>query len=130
MPLGRLAGLLARMPSWVALIIERDDLDLKPAGGNFDQTPLRTPAELLRAHDEAIGQARRALGGATEEHLQKPWRLLVAGQAISEDARHVVLRDTFMHLAHLRGQLTVYLRLCGAAVPAIYGPSADDAQFG
>jgi len=43
--------------------------------------------------------------------------------------RHVVLRDTINHLAHHRGQLTVYLRLTGRVVPAIYGPSADDQQF-
>ena len=59
----------------------------------------------------------------------KPWRLLVAGRVVHEAARHVVLRDTFMHLAHHRGQLTVYLRLNGAGVPAIYGPSADDTTF-
>ena len=46
-----------------------------------------------------------------------------------EAPRHVVLRDTLNHLAHHRGQLTVYLRLCGQTVPAIYGPSADDPQF-
>ena len=34
----------------------------------------------------------------------------------------------FSHLAHHRGQLTVYLRLNEAAVPAIFGPSADE-QF-
>jgi len=43
--------------------------------------------------------------------------------------RHVVLRDTLNHLAHHRGQLTVYLRLNDQPVPAIYGPSADDQQF-
>ena len=47
-----------------------------------------------------------------------------------ENPRHVVLADTFGHLAHHRGQLTVYLRLLGAPVPAIYGPSADDTSFG
>jgi hypothetical protein len=28
-----------------------------------------------------------------------------------------------------RGQLAVYLRLTGASVPAIYGPSADEGKF-
>ena len=31
MPLGRLAMLVAQMPSWLAMIIHRDDLDLSPA---------------------------------------------------------------------------------------------------
>jgi uncharacterized damage-inducible protein DinB len=58
-----------------------------------------------------------------------PWRLLVAGKVVSESARHVMIRDTINHLAHHRGQLTVYLRLLGAKVPALYGPSADDQRF-
>jgi uncharacterized damage-inducible protein DinB len=40
-----------------------------------------------------------------------------------------VLRDTLNHLAHHRGQLTVYLRLLEVAVPSIYGPTADDQRF-
>jgi uncharacterized damage-inducible protein DinB len=130
MPLGRLAMLVARMPSWTALILNRDELDLNPPGGsNIDQKPLRTSAELVAALDDGIGEARRALAGATEDHLLTPWRLLVSGRVVNEEPRHVVLRDTFAHLAHHRGQLTVYLRLNDVPVPAIYGPSADDARF-
>ncbi len=130
MTLGRLAMLVARLPSWLALIIKQDELDLKPPGGsNVDQRPLRTTGELVQALDDGVAQARDALASATDEHLLKPWRLLVAGRVVSQDARHVVLRDTFMHLSHHRGQLTVYLRLNDVPVPAIYGPSADDARF-
>src|SRR5262245_30657654 len=79
MPLGYLAMLVARMPSWIALIVKRDDLDLKPAGGsNIDQRPLRTPAELVQAMDEGVAQAREALSGVDDEYLMTPWRLLVA----------------------------------------------------
>jgi uncharacterized damage-inducible protein DinB len=131
MALGRLAMLVARMPSWFPMIINRDDLDLAPAGGSsVDERPLRTAAELVKAMEEGVTQARAALSGTNEEHLQKPWRLLVSGKVVSEEARYVVVRDTFAHLAHHRGQLTVYLRLNDVAVPAIYGPSADDARFG
>jgi uncharacterized damage-inducible protein DinB len=130
MPLGRLAMLCARMPSWASMMIERDDLDLNPPGGsNIDQRPLRTPKELVEALDEGVTGARKALAGTTEEHLLKPWKLLVSGRVVSEEPRHVVLRDTFAHLAHHRGQLTVYLRLNDVAVPAIYGPSSDEARF-
>jgi len=130
MPLGRLAMLVAGMPSWLSLIINKDDLDLSPPGGsNFSQKPLRTPAELVQALDEGVAQAREALAKTNDEHLMKPWRLLVAGKVVNESPRHVVVRDTFMHLAHHRGQLTVYLRLNNSPVPAIYGPSADDATF-
>jgi uncharacterized damage-inducible protein DinB len=131
MPLGRLAMLVARMPSWVSMIVKQDSLDLNPPGGgsNVDQRVLRTPAELVKALDDGVADARAALTGAGDENLMKPWRLLVSGRTVSEDPRHVVLRDTFAHLAHHRGQLTVYLRLNDVPVPAIYGPSADDTRF-
>ena len=44
-----------------------------------------------------------------------------------ENAKGQVLRTLgISHLGHHRAQLGVYLRLCGIAVPATYGPSADE----
>jgi len=131
MPLGRLAMLVAQMPSWISLVVDKDELDLQPPGGgsNVDTKPLRTATELLAAMDKNVTAARMSLENTGDDHLAKPWKLLVAGKTVSEDRRDAVLRDTFLHLAHHRGQLTVYLRLAGAKVPAIYGPSADDARF-
>jgi uncharacterized damage-inducible protein DinB len=58
-----------------------------------------------------------------------PWRFLVGGQVVDENQRHIMIRDSvFSHLAHHRGQLTVYLRLNNASVPALYGPSADEGK--
>jgi uncharacterized damage-inducible protein DinB len=57
----------------------------------------------------------------------KPWRLAMSGKVLSEEPRHMMLSSAvFSHLAHHRGQLTVYLRLNEVSVPAIYGPSADE----
>lgn len=131
MALGYLSGLVATMPSWIAMAIDRDELDLNPPGGSRRMPPLpSTTGELLKAHDESIAAGEKALRGTTEEHLMTLWRLLVAGKVVLEDPRHVVIADMFTHLAHHRGQLTVYLRLLGAPVPAIYGPSADEKVFG
>src|SRR5687767_4927538 len=69
MPLGRLAMLVAQMPSWVTLVVARDELDLNPAGGsNVDQRPLRTPAELTEAMEKNVADARKTLQGTTDEH--------------------------------------------------------------
>jgi uncharacterized damage-inducible protein DinB len=130
MPLGYLSGLVAMMPSWLDMMITRDELDLNPPGGQAYRPPApSTAGELLQTLDESVAKARQALQNTTDQHLLTSWRLLVAGQVVAEDPRHVVIADTFMHLAHHRGQLTVYLRLNGAPVPAIYGPSADDQAF-
>ena len=130
MPFGRLAMLVAQMPSWFSLIVKQDQLDVvPPAGSNVDMRPLRTARELVDAHDAAVAKARQDILGASDDHLSKNWTLLAAGKAMNTSPRTIVIRDTFMHLAHHRGQLTVYLRLAGAKVPAIYGPSADDTSF-
>jgi uncharacterized damage-inducible protein DinB len=128
MPLARLAGLVAAMPSWLSLIIGQDELELNPPGGGQYQQP--STEKLVQVHDDHVAKAREALSKTTDEYLMTTrWRLLVRGNVVGNDFRHVVLRDTLNHLAHHRGQLTVYLRLTESRVPAIYGPSADDQTF-
>ena len=129
MPLARLAGLVATMPSWIGLIIEQDELNLTPppGEGTFQQPAIDT---LVSVHDANVKKGRDALSKTTDEFLMTTnWRLIAGGQVVLNQPRYVVLRDTMNHLAHHRGQLTVYLRLNDCTVPAIYGPSADDRQF-
>jgi uncharacterized damage-inducible protein DinB len=129
MPLGRLAGLVAAMPSWISLIIDQDELNLTPpeGQGTFQQPVINTLAEV---HDAHVQKGRESLSKTTDEYLMTTnWKLLAGGKVVMDQPRHVVLRDTLNHLAHHRGQLTVYLRLVGSTVPAIYGPSADDQRF-
>jgi uncharacterized damage-inducible protein DinB len=130
MPLGYLSSLVATMPSWLAMAIKQDELDLHPKGGKPNTAPpMSTRRDLVRVLDESVAKGLEALASTTDEYLMTPWRLLVGGQVVMEQPRYVVLSDTFTHLAHHRGQLTVYLRLNDMTVPAIYGPSADDKKF-
>lgn len=127
---GYLAEMVATIPTWIAMEITRDELDVAPAdGSSVKRGPKKTGEELLKALDEAAAEARAALDGTSEEHLLTPWRLLARGAVVMEAPRHVMIQDTINHWAHHRGQMTVYLRLMGAKVPAIYGPSADDNKF-
>jgi uncharacterized damage-inducible protein DinB len=128
MPFGYLATLVATLPSWVVMVVNQEELDINPPGGSaFKRPELRTVAELVAGLDSSVESAREALTGTNDEHLMKPWRFLVAGRVVSEFPRHIMLRDSvFNHLAHHRGQLTVYLRLLGAHIPSIYGPSGDE----
>ena len=124
---GYLATLVATMPSWIGMAIDRDELDLNPPGGPAYAPPSwSTRDELLKSHEDAIAQAREALHGTSDDHLATTWKLLFGGRVAIEDPRHVVIADTFTHIAHHRGQLSVYLRENDIPVPAIYGPSADE----
>jgi uncharacterized damage-inducible protein DinB len=130
MPLARLAGLVASMPSWISLVIEQDELDLTPppGAGQYQQPSMN---ELTKVHDANVAKGRASLSKTSDDFLlSTSWRLRAGGHVVMEQPRHVVLRETLMHLAHHRGQLTVYLRLCDQPVPSIYGPTADDKTFG
>ena len=130
MAFGYLANLVATMPMWLGMQISRDDLDVAPTnGGSMEQKRLETSQELVEALDKAAVAARSALEKTTDEHLQTNWKLLARGQVVMEAPRFEMIQDTINHWAHHRGQMTVYLRLMGAKVPAIYGPSADDKRF-
>ena len=57
---------------------------------------------------------------ASSVRVIQPWRFMVAGKVVSENPRYIMLSDAvFHHWAHHRGQLTVYLRLNDAIVPAM-----------
>jgi uncharacterized damage-inducible protein DinB len=130
MPLGYLAGLVATMPSWVTMTIKQDNLDLQPKEGKGPQTSPGTGPERLKAFEEALAGAREALAGTSDEFLLTTrWQLLVAGAVVADTPRHQMVRDCINHMVHHRGQLTVYLRLLGASVPSVYGPSADEGRF-
>jgi len=128
MEFGYLASLVASMLGWIALIVNREALDLDaPEGEEFRTKTLNTKAELLTSLDNAVANARRALESTTDDHLAKPWAFKIGGNPVSQNPRSIMIADAVLsHLAHHRGQLTVYLRLLEAKVPALFGPSADE----
>jgi uncharacterized damage-inducible protein DinB len=122
MAFGYLADMVATIPMWLTMQITREELDVAPAeGSQMKQTRKETRDALVKALDEAAAGARAALEKATEEHLMTNWRLLARGQVVAEEPRYLMMQDTINHWAHHRGQMTVYLRLMGAKVPALYG---------
>ncbi len=130
MILGYLANMVATIPMWISMEINQNELDVAPKeGGKMEQKRMDTSAELIDALDKAAAGAREAFHNTTDEHLMTNWQLKAAGNVVMEAPRYEMIQDTYLHWAHHRGQLTVYLRLLGAKVPAIYGPSADDSEF-
>jgi uncharacterized damage-inducible protein DinB len=130
MTFGYLADMVATIPTWITMEINRDQLDIAPAEGQGTRkAPKETSADLVKALDEAAAEARSALEKTTDEHLATNWKLLARGNVVWEGTRIEMIQDTINHWAHHRGQMTVYLRLMGAKVPALYGPSADESGF-
>jgi uncharacterized damage-inducible protein DinB len=130
MVFGYLADMVANIPSWVSMIVTQPEIDIAPPSGSQQKRePLNDSAAFVAALDTAMTGARSALQSTNDDHLMTSWRLLAGGKPVVETSRYIMIRDTINHWVHHRGQMTVYLRLMGAKVPALYGPSADDQRF-
>jgi len=131
MPLGYLATIVATIPSWLDMIVNMDELDINPPGGSKFRPPAwTTRQQLLEQFEAALKKGRDVLKNTSDDRLlNTKWRMLSGGKMMSEQLRYEAIRDGVLnHMAHHRGQLTVYLRMNEAKVPAIFGPSADEGK--
>ena len=96
-------------------------LDGKPPAGKGPEAPA-TLQGMLQAY--AVGH--QGLADQVRQAPPETWTRAVAffGQELTGAKLLAVM---MAHTVHHRGQFTVYLRLLDAKVPAVYGPSADDA---
>ncbi|MBP1636164.1 MAG: DinB superfamily protein [Acidobacteria bacterium] len=126
MTLGRLAGHIADIPSWVKETLTRDSIDLS---GDYTPNVPATRAQVLETFDRMVAEARPLIDATTDAQFMSMWTLKSKDQEMFSAPKAAVLRSfVFSHLVHHRGQMTVYLRLTGVPVPSIYGPSADEAN--
>jgi uncharacterized damage-inducible protein DinB len=129
--MGALATHLATLPNWTVETINRSELDVAPEGKPPERpAEAKSRQELLDRFDGHLAAARKALSGVSDATMFEPWTLLAGGKQVMSLPRAVVLRSFVLsHMIHHRAQLGVYLRLNDIPVPAIYGPSADEAAF-
>jgi uncharacterized damage-inducible protein DinB len=128
-PLGQLAAHIADVPRRAVDVIEKDSLQVSPPSGAAARpAPAASRQEILERFDGNVAAARAALAGAADAHLVQPWSLTVGGHTLFNLPRIGALRAIVLsHVIHHRAQLGVYLRINDVPVPAIYGPSADEA---
>ena len=128
MTMGRLASHLAEVPSWIVPTVRQTELDLAPKDGpKYEAPSLASREEMLAFFDKNVSAGREALQEIEDEAMMVPWSLLMSGFAIFTMPRIAVLRAFVLsHAIHHRAQLGLYLRMNDIAVPALYGPSADE----
>jgi uncharacterized damage-inducible protein DinB len=94
-------------------------------GGGFPQAPESWDAVIAAfhaQHDEILDLLR----DSTNPDLEGTTRFYTVPKQIGEYPLAEFLTFMLHDQIHHRGQLSVYLRLAGAKVPSIYGPSADE----
>jgi hypothetical protein len=114
----------------VIAAIPPDKADYTPdpvSAGQFDLTPrprpdtVRTPADVIAWYDEQLAPTVARLKQVSGEDLVKP----IDFRGILKFPALTFVRIGLNHSVHHRGQLSMYLRPMGAAVPSIYGESFD-----
>ena len=125
MSLGRLATHVAEVPQWSQTILTEPEFNM--VDGEHAPAAAATTTEVLDLFDRQVKTARGILAARTDAELMSRWTFKQNGQELFGMPRAAAWRSFIMsHLIHHRGQLSVYLRLTGAKVPGIYGPSADE----
>ena len=125
MEMGYLAVIVAEVPRWIAITIEKGEIDF----ATWEKYKLTTSAELLKYFDANVELAKKALQHTTDAALKEMFYLKMGGNVLMSSTKHDSISSELNHWVHHRGQLTVYMRLNNIPVPSIYGPSADDKNF-
>jgi uncharacterized damage-inducible protein DinB len=125
--LGELALHVATVPGGVAELVASPSPAQAP---QFTDPSPKSAAELIPALDRSIAKAMQVLADMDDATLVATWRLMQGDRELLAIPRVAMLRSVMLnHWYHHRGQLTVYLRTLGVAIPSIYGPSADENPF-
>jgi uncharacterized damage-inducible protein DinB len=128
MALGRLAGHVAELPNWGAMILSSETMDLTPMiNGGRKPFIADSPEGLLEVFDKGVSEVRNALAKTGDDDFDRIWSIQLNGQTVFSMPRLATFRSMFMnHLIHHRAQLGVYFRMNGIPLPEMYGPSADE----
>ena len=125
--LGQLALHVAVVPGGVAELVASPSPAQAPP---FTDPSPTSAAELIPALNQSIAKAKHVLAGMDDAAFMATWRLMAGDRELFAVPRAQMLRSVMLnHWYHHRGQLTVYLRALGVAIPSIYGPSADENPF-
>jgi uncharacterized damage-inducible protein DinB len=125
MTLGGLATHVATIVWWGEVTLDKPEFN---AEGQQVAAPAASRSELLQKFDTNVKTTRASLAAKSDAELMAPWSLKNGKQTFFTMPKAVVWRSFVMnHLVHHRAQLSVYLRMNDVPLPAIYGPSADEA---
>lgn len=126
MPMGRLAGHIAEMPTWAVSILTEDVFVMDPA--TYTPLSVKNGKEAVEAYEKGVKEFKAALAKVTDAQMLKTWKMVVGDKTFMEMPRIAVVRNVIMnHTVHHRAQLGVYLRLNNVPLPSTYGGSADEA---
>lgn len=124
MRLKTLATHVAELPSWIAMTLDRDELDF--AETPYQPVDISNTKDLLEYFEKTYVDGKANLEKADEAQFSENWTLREGDVVYQTTPKLDVLRMAFSQIIHHRAQLGVYLRLLNIPIPGSYGPSADE----
>ena len=119
----------ARELAWV-FVTEQGVVDMALKGKiDFSQPSPPPPSnynDIITAVEKASKDTVAKVSKLSDDQLNKTVKFPTGPGKMSDFRVADVLWMTVQDQIHHRGQLSVYLRLAGAKVPSIYGPTADE----
>ncbi|MGV8151236.1 MAG: DinB family protein [Candidatus Woesearchaeota archaeon] len=85
-----------------------------------------TIGKAIELYEEYHNENVEAFKKLPPESLKKTLKFFVAPRTEGDVPKMELLWMMLMDQIHHRGQFSVYLRIAGAKVPSIYGPTADE----
>lgn len=85
-----------------------------------------TIKEVLLEYERSHKKMVQKFISMTEDDLNQTMKFFTGPKEMGDVRKMDLLWMILMDQIHHRGQFSVYLRLVGAKVPSIYGPSADE----
>jgi len=123
--LRELAAHLENLLLWLLMTIREAEFDMASAPPS--RAVPETTAELLQLYDDEANLVKEAVAQMTTDDMLADWTLRHGDHVIFTMPRAAVLRSFgISHMAHHRGQLSVYLRMLDVPLPQTYGPTADE----
>jgi uncharacterized damage-inducible protein DinB len=124
MTAGQLAYHLATVPAGILQLVANNPVQTRD---RFDYPQPASREEILKAFDESITTVRSLLPAYDDTAMKETWRLVAGDREVFSQPRGEFVRDVMLsHWYQHRGQFSVYLRILNVAVPASWGPSADE----
>jgi uncharacterized damage-inducible protein DinB len=119
--LGELAWHLAEVDAYTTWGIEQGgfQLGLRPPGIERPRSIEVLAPGYQRVHAEAVER----VGKLTPADLDRQLRHFTGNEL---SIRDLLWGAVLFHMIHHRGQLSILVRLAGAAVPSIYGPNREE----
>ena len=113
-------------------IAEQKILEMAAGGHSDFSSAVPPPApkvpigELIKMYEQSHRELTAKIGNMSDASFNDNVKFWVAPKQLGDVRRGEVMWMILMDLIHHRGQFSVYLRLTGAKVPSIYGPTADE----